>query len=552
MRREQENKNTVQPLFERIFRSPEKLGIPPLIPISRLSIFNELCKESLKQFMRLGKEDVIVIGDVETLARIEGLGALSERLRSLIVLSGSSSSDHSPDIIVQPPPDFLCEQDRLFIILSESAVVAFLGTMLPNVQGKDEKDLNGGWTYHISCVKQILMSLLPSMDLCVASERINLENVIDISSRIMALQGELTTGGEALRKLEKNELAIVLDILKSISGKRRAHDVLYVFVEKISKVVPSDRCSIVRVWGQEEVAHVLASHDDAQLYDMSISLNKYPEVKKVLATGDKVIINDVREDPLMLPCLDILIKTGIRAILVIPIVLYDPEVGSLILRAVRKKEGFTPKEISFFEIVTNAAANALERAQLFESVQQANKALEKLAVTDGLTELYNHRYFRERLEEEILRASRYKLPLSCALFDIDDFKKCNDVYGHLFGDFVLKEIARRIQQTIRRTDIPARYGGEEFIIIMPQTDIHGAFAQAERIRKAIEDKSFSFMGKDVKITISGGIAEMTHDDVLTVEDMIRTADIGLYEAKRTGKNRIVAVQLKQQNVEETQ
>jgi len=225
--------------------------------------------------------------------------------------------------------------------------------------------------------------------------------------------------------------------------------------------------------------------------------------------------------------------------LVIPIVLHDPEVGSLLLRAVRKKAGFTLREINFFEIVTNAAGSALERAQLFESVQQANKTLEKLAVTDGLTGIYNHRYFRERLEEEILRSLRYNVPLSCMLFDIDDFKKCNDTYGHLFGDAVLKEIATRMLQTVRRTDIVARYGGEEFIIIMPQTSLDGAYIQAERIRKVIEEKPFDYVGKSVKITISGGVAEVVQKETLTVEDLLRIADQCLYQAKRNGKNRVI-------------
>lgn len=543
LRRDGKNENSLDPLSERIRIALGKERHYPLIQINRLSIFNELCKESIKQLTWIENKDTILVGDVETLGRIEGLGALAEKLKHLIVISDVPPEQYL-DVIIQSPPDFFSSDDRILIVASNSLGIAFLGTVIPENQWRGEENFIGGWSYHIGYINALLKLFVPSIDFSISEDVTNLEGITEISSRIMSIHAELMSEEKALRDLDKNELAVALDILKSISGKRKAHDVLYVFVEKISKIVPSDRCSIVRVWGQDEVAHVLASHDNAELYDMSISLNKYPEIKKALATGEKVIINDVREDPLMLPCIDALVKTGIRSILVIPIVLYDQEVGSLLLRAVRKKGSFTPKEISFFEIVTNAAANALERAQLFESVQQANKALEKLAVTDGLTELYNHRYFRERFEEEILRAQRYKIPLSCALFDIDDFKKCNDVYGHLFGDFVLKEIAKRMLQCVRRTDIVARYGGEEFVIIMPQTNLQGALAQAERVRKSVEEKNFSYMGKDVKITISGGVAEMVHGEVLSVEDMIRIADLGLYEAKKTGKNRIVAVQLK--------
>ncbi|MCX8065435.1 MAG: sensor domain-containing diguanylate cyclase [Candidatus Hydrogenedentes bacterium] len=539
----------IDPLYNRIRLELGRERNYPIIQISKLSVFNELCKESLKQFICAGEGNITVIGDVETLGRMEGLGALSENLKYLVVLS-DSPPEHNIDVIIQPPPDFMDENDRIFMVISDTAGVVFLGTVLEDSQRRGEENFIGGWSYHIGYIRELLKLYSPSIDISLSDDATNLEKITELSSRIMSLHAELVSEETSLRGLDKNELAVALEILKSISGKRRAHDVLYVFVEKISKVVPSDRCSIVRIWGQDEVAHVLASHDDAEIYDMSISLNKYPEIKKALATGEKVIINDVREDPLMIPCIDVLVKAGIRSILVLPIVLYDQEVGSLLLRAVRKQGSFTPKEISFFEIVTNAAANALERAQLFESVQQANKALEKLAVTDGLTELYNHRYFRERFEEEILRAQRYKIPLSCALFDIDDFKKCNDVYGHLFGDFVLKEIAKRMIQHVRRTDIVARYGGEEFVIIMPQTDLQGAITQAERVRKSIEERDFSYMGREVRITVSGGVAGMVHDEVLNIEDMIRIADIGLYEAKRSGKNKIVAPQLKQKNEKE--
>src|SRR5690606_13807358 len=117
------------------------------------------------------------------------------------------------------------------------------------------------------------------------------------------------------------------------------------------------------------------------------------------------------------------------------------------------------REISFFEIVAEAAANALERAQLFESIQVANERLEQLAITDGLTGLYNHRHFRDRLESEFQRALRYKLPLSLLLFDVDDFKQLNDTFGHLQGDHILRELAQRTLTSVRHSDFVSRYGG---------------------------------------------------------------------------------------------
>lgn len=528
-------------LRERIFSS-EFQSLPPhhaLIPINNAMLFYTLCDEALSQIGRFGGKDLVTICDAETIQQLQEIDTFLPNISKMYVL-GMPPSHWDIPLEIHTPPPFFQNSDRLFILVSSTLAISFIGTIIKSNSNNGTGNFDGGWSYHRIYIQHLLHLFAPSLLQQFSSYKEDLDKITEITTRIMSVQTELLSGHESLVEMDKSELATVLEILKVISSKKRAHDVLYVFVEQISKVVPSDRCSIVRIWGREDTVHVLASHDDADLYDMTVPLSKYPEIKKALSIGDKVIINNVRNDPLMQPCLDSLIQKGINSILVIPIVLHDPEVGSLLLRAVRKEMGFTLREINFFEIVTNAAGSALERAQLFESVQQANKTLEKLAVTDGLTGIYNHRYFRERLEEEMLRSLRYNVPLSCALFDIDDFKKCNDTLGHLFGDAVLKEMAIRMLQTVRRTDIVARYGGEEFIIIMPQTPLDGAYIQAERIRKAIEEKPFEYMGKNLRITISGGVAEVVQGETLTVEDLLRIADQCLYQAKRNGKNMIVA------------
>jgi len=531
----------VTPLKERIY-SFESQSLPPnptLIPINNVTLYYNLCDEALKQINRFGGEDLIIISDSETVQQLCEIDKLLPNINKMVIL-GMPPSHWDIPIETHNPPPFFQMSDRIFIVLSSITAISLLGTITKSVTTNGEKNFDGGWSYLRSYIQHLLHIFVPSLETQFASYKEDLEKTIEITTYIMSIQAELLSGHESTIEMDKNELATVLEILKAVSSKKRAHDVLYVFVEQISRIVHSDRCSVVRIWGHEDMVHVLASHDDANLYDITVPLSKYPEIQKALSLSDKVIINNVRQDPLMQSCLDSLIQKGIHSILVIPILLYDPEVGSLLLRAVRRESGFTLKEINFFEIATSAAANALERAQLLESVQQANKTLERLAITDGLTGLYNHRYFRERLEEELLRSLRYNLPLSCALFDIDDFKKCNDLYGHLFGDAVLKEIATRMLQTVRRTDIVARYGGEEFIIIMPQTPLEGAYAQAERIRKVIEEKPFTYMGKSIKVTISGGVAEVIQNEILSVEDLLRIADQCLYKAKSEGKNLVIA------------
>jgi two-component system cell cycle response regulator len=337
-------------------------------------------------------------------------------------------------------------------------------------------------------------------------------------------------------------LSSVLNILKAVSARRRAHDILYVFVEQVARAVTIDRCSVVRVWGGDNVGHVLASHEDETVTDLPIDLGKYPEIRRAMETRQKVIINDTRHDPLMRPFLNELTQSGIASVVVIPVVLFDQNVGSFLLRAARTRGPFLLREISFCEIVAEAAANALERAHLFESIQRANERLEYLAVTDGLTGLYNHRYFRERLESEFDRARRYSLPLSCMIMDIDNFKKINDTYGHLQGDGILRSIAATTLQNVRKSDIVARYGGEEFVVIMPQTGIDGARAQANRVRNDVGGAAYNGMPEGRHVTVSIGVAVFDAATMFDCEALIRAADSALYRAKREGKNRVVVDQ----------
>jgi diguanylate cyclase (GGDEF)-like protein len=172
-------------------------------------------------------------------------------------------------------------------------------------------------------------------------------------------------------------------------------------------------------------------------------------------------------------------------------------------------------------------------------IKRTNKLLEKLSITDGLTGLYNHRYFQKRIKEEFIRAKRYGLPLSCVMMDLDDFKNLNDTYGHQAGDSVLIEFSRILSNSIRNIDFAARYGGEEFVAIIPQVDIGGAANVAERFRKNIESHNFPGSGKPLRITASIGLASYPAGDIKNEMELLKAADTALYRAKNTGKNRVV-------------
>jgi diguanylate cyclase (GGDEF)-like protein len=170
---------------------------------------------------------------------------------------------------------------------------------------------------------------------------------------------------------------------------------------------------------------------------------------------------------------------------------------------------------------------------------QYHEEIYRMTIIDGLTQVHVKRYLLESLDKELMRARRHERDLSFQMLDIDHFKKINDVHGHLAGDHVLKEVARLIQQRIRRDEVLARYGGEEFAIILPETNLQGASALAEGLREKIEQSRFVFQGETIRVTISIGVAMLAADD-RTSMDLIKRADEKLYDAKRAGRNRVMS------------
>ncbi|HEX3696018.1 MAG TPA: GGDEF domain-containing protein [Polyangia bacterium] len=163
----------------------------------------------------------------------------------------------------------------------------------------------------------------------------------------------------------------------------------------------------------------------------------------------------------------------------------------------------------------------------------------RLTTIDGLTQIFNKRYFLENLEREIARSQRYRRSLSLVMFDIDHFKKINDSYGHLAGDYVLKMLASTVKSKIRREDLFARYGGEEFAIVLPEIDGDNGKAFAEKIRQIVEKQDFRFENTRIRVTISMGVSTID-EETTDAASLIKRADERLYEAKSAGRNRVFA------------
>lgn len=180
----------------------------------------------------------------------------------------------------------------------------------------------------------------------------------------------------------------------------------------------------------------------------------------------------------------------------------------------------------------------LKIKSLQDSLKQTNHLLLELSNTDPLTHLFNRRCLMENLTKELERSARTNTPLSLLMVDIDHFKKVNDTFGHQQGDVVLQALADLLRAHLRQYDVPSRFGGEEFSLVLPQTDLVQAAHVAERQRQAAAELSFAGQLKDLKITVSIGVATFPGGNVKTVDDLIREADYALYNAKREGRNRV--------------
>jgi diguanylate cyclase (GGDEF)-like protein len=176
-------------------------------------------------------------------------------------------------------------------------------------------------------------------------------------------------------------------------------------------------------------------------------------------------------------------------------------------------------------------------------LERVNEKLERLALEDGLTGLYNHRSFQERLREEIARARRHGRPLSLLLLDLDHFKQLNDRFGHLAGDEALRAVAAMLRGELdpagakRTSDIAARYGGEELVVLLPETNRHGGLVKARRLVETVS--RIELPNSEARITVSVGVAEYP-GDALEAQELIQRADEALYQAKRNGRNRAIA------------
>lgn len=223
-------------------------------------------------------------------------------------------------------------------------------------------------------------------------------------------------------------------------------------------------------------------------------------------------------------------KATLKSHITLPLAVEKEILGCISLNS-EQPNAFDAQDLQFFSVIGYQIGSTLKHFQRFSSIQN-------IAIYDTLTNLYNRRYFEERLEVETQKAFYGGLPLSLIMVDIDHFKRVNDTFGHTEGDKVLYEIALLLKGSVRKKDTVARYGGEEFILILPEAGLGEASMIAERIRRSVENTPFEIGQAQVNLTVSLGISSYPGHRAKTKEDLIKMADSALYDAKRKGRNQV--------------
>jgi diguanylate cyclase (GGDEF)-like protein len=306
----------------------------------------------------------------------------------------------------------------------------------------------------------------------------------------------------------------------------------YVTIHKAAKsLMPCEAfCITILNENNNEIDAVYLIDRDGRAPKMSIPVNQGLS-GHIIATGETLLVQDF-QDPENAKNIDVIHfgnQDHIRAFIAVPLRRGSKVVGMLSAQSYQPHE-YTIQDQQLLEMLAAHAAIALDNAHLFAQVQ-------RLAITDSLTEVYNRRYFFDAAHREYSRAKRYQRPLSIIMLDLDNYKMINDTCGHMVGDLALIKISKIIQENIRESDILCRYGGDEFSILLPETELAQALESADRLRQLIGNQPFTIEGHEFPITMSIGVAT-SHDDIPDVSQLLMNADAALYEAKHGGRNRV--------------
>lgn len=331
---------------------------------------------------------------------------------------------------------------------------------------------------------------------------------------------------------ELREMREILSVAQVVVSSLELDKVLNVILSGAMAITETPAGSIALY---DEAASTVHMHVHAGLSEEFATKNRWLVKEgglthQILEQGELFVVEDTaKADFFKNP---LAVGEGIRSLIAIPLKIQDHIVGILYVDDFKPRR-FLEYRLRALSILASFASMSIRNAQLYTETK-------KLACTDGLTSLYNHRQFKQMSKEELARARRYNKKMSMIMFDIDNFKLFNDRYGHPAGDKVLAAIGRIVKQTLRDCDLAFRYGGEEFVALLPETGITAAKTAANRIATAIRENSPRFLAEiapDHVVTVSTGVAAYPRDGK-DETSLLHVVDELLYKAKALGKDRI--------------
>ena len=339
---------------------------------------------------------------------------------------------------------------------------------------------------------------------------------------------------------EARTRAEMVDILREVTDSLKPEEIYHILARRVARVLGISKCSVVIAQPGDETGLVVAAYENPMLRNLEIQLKRYPEVRKALDTNRSVLVADVKVDPLYQQVRDEWAHEGIevttRSAIALPFALRGQKSGVFFLRTTADDPPLTEANAEFAERVIESAVSAIEKAHDLQAAVWDKERYEVLASTDALTGCLNRRMLYEKLDRELDRVRRYDFVLTVLMIDLDRFKQINDSRGHLVGDSVLKQVGDLLSREARSVDIVARYGGEEFVIVLPDTNLEGGMAFAERVRYRVANHDFGDQGGSLRVTVSIGVAVFPEDGIVTADHLFARADAALYRAKEQGRN----------------
>jgi two-component system cell cycle response regulator len=336
------------------------------------------------------------------------------------------------------------------------------------------------------------------------------------------------------------------DVVRDLNAAVTASEMFELVTSRAAEIWAVARCSIVLCDEDESVGRVVASSEAAEANGMVLALERYPEIRAVLETGEPVLIEDVATSPLFRELRTewqrLRIKPPLRSVLAVPLYLSDATRGVLMIRSTAAEPALGHEALTSAVQIVEAMIHALGRAHIFETLVEQRMRLDALAHTDELTGASTRRSVLRHLEDELFLARRHEQPLSVVMLDLDGFKAINDSDGHLAGDAVLRALGEwfRGEGSLRGRDCAGRYGGDEFLVVLPETGEEGAVRFAERARDFLTSVPFAFGGEVVRASLSAGTATWLpgEPEPASPEALIERADAALYRAKNAGRDTI--------------